>query len=176
MSVEAAEQNGTGAVGLIDRVRAKRFPCREIDEAIFEFAKGRKRHLPTFEQYEPSEKLPEYTFSLDAANSLVPDGWEHWLNTKRKGEGLYWSWGLGHFDFDAVEGERHLVPAMSLCIAALRAIEVERQNAAWVAANPSPKATASPPHSAAPEIDARQDLPASGPSRPTDTTPTQEKE
>lgn len=40
------------------------------NEALFEIAHGRKRNISTFEQYEPSERLPDYGASIDAALTL----------------------------------------------------------------------------------------------------------
>jgi hypothetical protein len=57
-------------VTLVERLEALTGPDREVDAEIFEIHHKRKRNISTFEQYEPSEKLPAYTSSLDAALSL----------------------------------------------------------------------------------------------------------
>lgn len=49
------------------------------NEALFEIAHGRKRNISTFEQYEPSERLPDYGASIDAALTLVLEGWFWWV-------------------------------------------------------------------------------------------------
>lgn len=57
---------------IVERLEKATGPDRQIDEAIFELMHGRKRHVSIFEQYDPSEKLPAYTGSVDAALTLVP--------------------------------------------------------------------------------------------------------
>jgi hypothetical protein len=66
--------------------------------------------------------VAQYTASLDAAMSLVPEGWEPSLETDLGGthNDLFWQWTLGHDSFDAVHGEgRH--GGAALTAAALRA-------------------------------------------------------
>lgn len=103
-------------------------PSVKINEALFEFHKERKRSISSFEQYEPSERLPSYTESIDAALTLVQDGK---------------TWGVGTIIFDELPPRSMFAancrrpgyigpetpsydalgntPALALCIAALKA-------------------------------------------------------
>lgn len=110
---------------LIARLENATGPDRSIDDAIFELAHGRKRGRSTFEQYEPSERLPEYTGSIDAALTLVPEGYT-WIagdggimagepNDLRYGAIVFTEPGP---EQEAASGSN---PAIALCIAALKA-------------------------------------------------------
>lgn len=128
---------------LIERLTAATGPSRELDEAIFEAAHGRQRRRSTFEQYEPSEPLPDYTASLDSALTLVPKGWttqiygggwlRDWTVTIRSPDIKYRRSGGGQGGPDdyvliPIEGQdasgiQCKTAALALCIAALRARE-----------------------------------------------------
>ena len=71
---------------LIEKLKVADGPSRELDAEISPIVKGRARQISTFEQYEPSEVLPDFTGSIDAALTIGEE--------ELKG-GCWW---LGHFD------------------------------------------------------------------------------
>ncbi|WP_155262913.1 hypothetical protein [Sphingomonas segetis] len=123
-------------IELAERCEAATGPDRELDIAILThpafgyrdvFEDGRlfDRGNDGYWSLEGDEKngpLPSPTASLDAAMTLVPEGWEPFLETDicRDTPGLFWKWGLGHPTYDAVHGESSHA-ALALCAAALRA-------------------------------------------------------
>lgn len=65
------------------------------------------------------KEIPRYTASLDAAMTLVPEGWHTKLALEDR-HSHSWRWDLrGGFGFDA--GARAATPALALTAAALRA-------------------------------------------------------
>ena len=104
-------------------------PDRAIDEAIFEAVHDRKRSISAFEQYDPSERLPAYTASIDAAMGLVPS--EHVLHLNGNLQSAFCFLqekdtpnqfiAPGAFDLD----ERKPM-ALCICIAALKAIAAQK--------------------------------------------------
>ena len=99
------------------RLHAATGPARELDEIIFHYAHGRKRSISTFEQYDPSERLPAYTASVDACLALVA--------TKLPGKHLYFCSGPGHQYANIQDDEGYPEMAMfapTLPLAILRAL------------------------------------------------------
>ena len=115
---------------LIEKLKVADGPSRELDAEISPIVKGRARQISTFEQYEPSEVLPDFTGSIDAALTIGEE--------ELKG-GCWW---LGHFDqrdrrycctmqrnsFPDAPCFRgfHATPAISICIARLTALAAVR--------------------------------------------------
>ncbi len=105
---------------IIERLEKATGPDRALDEAIFEAVHGRKRHISTFEQVDPSETLPPYTSSVDAALTLVPEGWTRAVDATAPEMGI---------DVDlypeppGIVGTRgaHNSESIATCIAALKA-------------------------------------------------------
>lgn len=114
---------------LIDRLRKATGPDREIDKELFVLQFGRPPRQSTFEQYEPSEKVPRYTEIFNDALTLLPElneklrpitiafaisesGKKHaaWIEN--------WAWGK------ITSGQNGVAtPAIALTIAALEARE-----------------------------------------------------
>ena len=97
---------------LIRKLEAATGPDRSLDEAIFVIAK-----------YEPSEKLPAYTASIDAALTLVPEGWLRYVADDENGvHACVWQkrmpWQGGKIQAGCLKAA---TPAIALCIAALKA-------------------------------------------------------
>lgn len=88
------EQN---IVNAIDRLEMSPGPDRELDEALFQIAHGRRRFVSSFEQYDPSENLPSYTNSVDSALELLPSG-------------FWWRGGTCHVSSEAVVCPDHNHP------------------------------------------------------------------
>jgi hypothetical protein len=93
-----------------------------LNEEIFHLVFGRARSISTFEQYEPSEALPRYTSSLDAAVSfaeaMLPDC--QWMLKKQHGLST-----AAVFKFVQYHGEAlnlKSCPALALCLATIRAL------------------------------------------------------
>ena len=91
---------------LIARLEAAEGPSRELD-ALIRCALFKK----------PSAFIKPYTFSIDAALTLVPEGWEWTIESgghvelvKDRMRGPY------------IEGNA-VTPALAICIAALRALK-----------------------------------------------------
>jgi len=76
---------------------------------------------PVWADYNP-HSAPHYTTSIDAALTLIPDGWRYWH---------YWTGVYGAAVFPTRGGGPRIkvhdaaTPALALCIAALKAREVE---------------------------------------------------
>jgi len=108
---------------LIERLENADGPDRDLDELIFEVAHGRKRHISTFEQYDPSETLPAYTASFDAAFALVPAKWDAW--SIHGGDGHCAGAELVNFQLNApneeIKSVAAVTPVLCLCVAALKA-------------------------------------------------------
>jgi hypothetical protein len=106
------------------RVDSATGPDRELDELLFEFHNGRKRNISSFEQYEPSEKLPHYTASIDEALTLVEQllsGW-HWSIYDTDGNGKYCAQlEPVMFSYEPFDG-RGSTPALSILSALLDAL------------------------------------------------------
>lgn len=134
---------------LIERLVALKGPDRELDWAIaiaiglveIRFDEGNQveraylvtdkpimRYLGSEGQYKWHD-LPHFTASLDAALTLVPEGWDwrvsgpDWENHERVSHFAHVReyQGMSSPKRDAEGDARHSVPAIALCIAALRA-------------------------------------------------------
>jgi hypothetical protein len=126
-------------IDLIKRLEALEAPCRECDAEIA-LAKGWTQFKPNW--YRPPDldihhhfsELPRYTASIDAAMTLVPEGdfdqdWSR--STRCKSEGFkLWQVRIAFETVDQDPEElgpvalgEHDIPAIALCIAALRAQE-----------------------------------------------------
>lgn len=130
---------------LIERLLKANEPSRQLDEAVFEFVHGRKRRRSTFEQYDPSEKLPDYTKSIDAALTLRPDETAFVSVTIGARTGTvavvaaapYPEIGNHPAPFQGVCSAKDNVcehPALAICIAALRA---RKDRMHWIEKEPS---------------------------------------
>lgn len=98
---------------LTERIKAAG-PCRELDYAIFCNAVfPNHKH-----KWDPSDNNHRYTSSIDAAMTLVPEGWgwtlTHW--------GCFRLWEIGD-GMDVTSKAK--TPALAICAAALRARGVE---------------------------------------------------
>lgn len=104
---------------VIAKLEAASEGSRELDEAIGEaLLNGRERNPKPYGAW--AELVSEYTTSLDAALTLVPEGWKTYAvdGPAIDHDGL-WTWML-------VAGERGThgtshCPTLALCIAALKA-------------------------------------------------------
>ena len=138
-----------GLVALAERVEALAGPCRETDRAIWHDHFGHCRHANTVRSgaqsdtgfdcvdcgadswgnkskapYPVGDRLndaaPAFTASLDAAMTLVPEGWATRLAVEDR-HSHSWGWTLrGGYGVDA--HGRAATPALALTAAALRAI------------------------------------------------------
>lgn len=111
---------------LSNRVMALEGPDREIDVNIA-LAKGWKEYKPNW--FYPSSnvevahhrtELPRYTASLDAAMSLVPEGWGVMLHVSENGLHSNVCLARSHPTNLATYGDA-ATPALALCAAALKA-------------------------------------------------------
>jgi hypothetical protein len=129
----ASTQNGHPLLALAERCEKAGAPDRELDGAIFEAVNGASAYretTPYTMNALPVRKLipgiPDFTASIDAAMTLVPDGWtvdlrifaadkancsiQRWVDHKQQ---FFMDW----------TGDKHTVrpPALAICAAALRA-------------------------------------------------------
>lgn len=108
---------------LIERLEKATGPSRELDLAI-------AQHLPPSTEYSLTTvqmrggrpPVPSFTSSIDAALTLVPEGWR---TTHAYGGGDYWwHWNLTkdakEYDEKNFASGKNKHPAIALCIAALR--------------------------------------------------------
>ena len=103
-------------VELADRVSALGGPDREVDFEIEKLVRPRAYMLDG-----PARQDPAYTASLDAAMTLVPDGWE-WQMEAEETEMFFppspWTYRVEMGNLIKVEAA---TPALALTAAALRA-------------------------------------------------------
>lgn len=130
--------------GLIERIEASSEGSRELDVAIGLAVGGFFIAEPRWPGAEPmigyvdsdgsrvepgngaqDSLVPRYTASIDAAATLVPDGW-YW----RAGHGVLWpGWAHlnrkhpDHCDRDDEHSAHGETPALALCAASLKAME-----------------------------------------------------
>lgn len=109
---------------LIKRLELASGPDRALDLDISHYGKQKFAH-----EGKGIGWPPHYTASIDAALTLVPEGYaiqgmEIWaqethltiLETQKKNDGLYW-----HTSGEGRWKANHAIPSIALCIAALRA-------------------------------------------------------
>jgi hypothetical protein len=130
LGTQATGDRSAELVDLIARLEKATRPDRVLDADIWEsvgrapvgqgFYRGSSewdRHLwfaPNLSV--PIESPPSYTSSIDAALTLVPEGWEWALHA----EGGLYRVEMGD-PMIGLEGEHETAPAIALCIAALKA-------------------------------------------------------
>lgn len=113
---------------LIERLSRATGPDRELDALVHEAA-----GLPfvmeywsesSTEQTRNLSRVPQYTRSIDAAMTLVPEedssNFEVCLEQHKRRTRTYWTVVIGHMRFDAWFAKAS-TPAIALCIAALSA-------------------------------------------------------
>jgi len=106
-----------GLIELAERCEAAVGPDRAIDLAI-------SSALNTGRSTDPRNPGPRhYTSSLDAAMTLVPEGWTAWELRTRRGKTLF----TAHVSRESPEGEDEVcgtatIPALALTAACLRAL------------------------------------------------------
>ena len=82
--------------------------------AAVEDSRARKRSI----LHHPTQPLPKFTASLDAAVTLVPEGWKWWIDSSPFGR----CWLVADDQIiDKAQSEKCATPAVALCAAALRA-------------------------------------------------------
>ncbi len=99
-------------MNLSDRIAAAQGPDRALDAEIARIQNP---------QATPKTIAPHYTSSVDAALTLVPEGWFFGLgnNGNAKGDWKPWAWvAQPHIDAWRVSAA---TPALALCAAALKA-------------------------------------------------------
>lgn len=110
---------------LIERIEAAEEPSRELDAEIARALSGN----PTYHwymhfdgEYSSDATAPAYTASLDAAMTLVPEGWGVMLNMSENGlhaQARVFRSHPANFQSD----NEAATPALALCAAALKAQE-----------------------------------------------------
>ena len=115
-------------IELIERIEALEGPDREVDRLVGRAAGW--RHVPSgkYDWMKPSGMyctigLPPFTASLDAAMTLVPEGWSGLLGFRGTHDYIE---ERGHAHIQTIVGEKEAyaeasTPALALCAAALRA-------------------------------------------------------
>lgn len=112
MELAAACERAGGPDRELDVEIASHFGFRVVDE-------GHPLGRQCYDADHRSVRLPAYTASLDAAMTLVPEGWHTFMATEDR-HSHNWSWSLrGGFGWKAQA--RAATPALALCAAALRA-------------------------------------------------------
>jgi hypothetical protein len=113
---------------LITRLKAVPEGSRELDAEIAEaviWLPGRAKHLQEAGRglYETAQGLcARFTTSLDAALTLVPEGWEASIVVEADGSGSARVWErLGDTSSSRTQIYEAAGPALALCIAALKA-------------------------------------------------------
>ena len=125
-----------GVDGLIERLARATGPDRELDAAIdvvvFRPSADRVEYFPDGQRipsgFYNARAIPAYTGSLDAAVTLVPEGWGWGVQSGYPYEGrcypaLAYYWILGD-DPGVANSVDAAAPAHAICIAALKAREV----------------------------------------------------
>lgn len=105
---------------LIERLEGAEGPSRELDaeiEALFTDERGNRPLKFFFNQVQSGHRRPpRFSSSIDAALTLVPEGWEWRLDNDTSGECAPYRFGMGqNMDCEAA------TPALAICIASLRA-------------------------------------------------------
>lgn len=107
---------------LIDKLERADGPDRELDQLIAVWHRSQisgKRVLGV-------ANCAAYTASIDAAMTLVPEGWQlikiEWFNVNDSWRAFMRDWHIQSDTFAAKTGDgQAATPALALCIAALRA-------------------------------------------------------
>ncbi|MCW5676257.1 MAG: hypothetical protein KIT15_16910 [Xanthobacteraceae bacterium] len=117
---------------LIEQLKKLTGPDRELDFSIYRIVSGRKIDADGFITFDHQEATghisrfaPHYTKSIDAALTLVPVGFAWFLRTTPFTSPMYWADAKKYeplAKFVNEGGVRHSLPAIALCIAALRAL------------------------------------------------------
>src|SRR5690606_489525 len=123
---EGREDPG-GRMTLIERIEAATRPDRELDAEIA-VAKG-WRKLPEANWFTPpnltvlhhKSDLPDFTASIDAALTLVPEGWFTFFVAQDRHSGS-WVWHLWG-GYGVTRRSRSPEAALAICAAALKARE-----------------------------------------------------
>lgn len=112
----------TDLTKLAERVEALTGPDREVDQAIHALVSLDRKHpylaVPQIDDKHPSGRpyaTPAYTESLDAALTLLPEGWD-WSYNIVWGTAIIWCAGVEH------KAVSSATPALALAAACLRAI------------------------------------------------------
>lgn len=106
----------TDYTDIIARLEKATGPDRELDLEIGRALPGpHPFSLSTAQQRGGKPPVPEFTASIDAALMLMPEGANWSLNSKSEARV-----GGPRLDF-VIKGGSHVVPAIALCIAALKA-------------------------------------------------------
>lgn len=104
----------TDNTALIEALERAEGPSRELDRSIFYALQDQMTGDPFF--------APKFTASIDAAMTLVPEGWAATVCrfNSGKGKAILWrdSWCDNHAPTAGTDAP---TPAIALCIAALRA-------------------------------------------------------
>lgn len=115
---------------LIKRLEAATGPDRELDVAIcraIEYEVRADKRMPGKWFYEPVkqyswQEVPAYTASLDAALTLVAEGWLWTMWAAQPTESDRWAADASvYYKAEAKFRGEGVTPALALCIAALRA-------------------------------------------------------
>lgn len=105
----------TDLMELASRVEAGEGPDAMLDLAIFQAVTGKEGIVRCMGREGISAEVPAYTASLDAAMSLVPEGWDFSIEPRHALVVLDDGWNLARFEAKAA------TPARALTAAALRA-------------------------------------------------------
>ena len=124
---------------LIEKLERADGPSRELDEAIYELMGGCNHKRTKYYAVQSdtgftcldcgkdtygAKYAPSYTASIDAAMTLVPEGWSYtvaWLH--RNGRATV---AMFHAKLNEQRAESQ-TPAIALCIAALKAKEADNE-------------------------------------------------
>lgn len=100
---------------LIERLEGAAGPSRELDRAIYDAVEWLQR---------PEDEPPAYTASVDAALTLVPEGWTA-LECRSHGNFARWTVEISRIDntgnYEEAQIGRHATWPIALTIAALKA-------------------------------------------------------
>lgn len=102
---------------LIAKLEAATAPDRELDVSVH-LAAGRDVEC----EYTATRDVPRYTASLDAALTLVPEGYGGIVGIGKSGLTFLWQDGRGR-DRGISTGSKPKTPAIALCIVALKVRE-----------------------------------------------------
>ncbi len=102
-------------LALAERCEQAAGPDKELDFTIDNFM---LKHGPEADRIRNPRYVLPYTTSLDAAVTLVPEGWRWWVNSSPFGR----CWLVANDQIaDKAQSEKCATPALALCAAALRA-------------------------------------------------------
>ena len=130
--IEKLEAAGEGSRELDTRIHAL-LEDRDLRQDEFGRLLGRSREAPhdecimAYPNFSPDTAIPCYTTSLDAALTLVPEGYR--LELYQSANGEWWDADLSPLGYDVdhedgwSNGDGKADPALALCIAALKARE-----------------------------------------------------